>query len=54
MVMFKYIMALQSAQSLDDLDYIYETAAWDEKLTTKEICAIYDECIRIAKSWSPL
>lgn len=49
-----YIDLINSADSLDRLDYIAETASADSRITNSEYADIISHGIRKAQSWCPV
>ena len=49
--MKKHLEKIRTAQTLEELDYIVENAAFDETLTDDEYCEIYSEALKKAQNF---
>lgn len=48
--MKKYLEKIKAAQTIDELDAIVESAAFDENLTDAEYCDIYSNALTKAQT----
>lgn len=49
--MKEYLERIEKAETLDELNAIAESAAFDETLTNNEYCNIYSEALKKAQSF---
>ena len=47
--MDKYIERIEKAQTLEELDAVVESAAWDDDLTASQYCEIYAKALKKAQ-----